>query len=294
MTLGNLGVWAGTDALSAADAAAFAKRVEAWGYGALWIPEAVGREVFSASAWLLANTGSLIVASGIANIYARDSFSAAAAQKGLNEQSGGRFLLGLGVSHIPLVEGVRQHQYGKPVATMRSYLQAMGKSPYQSVPPAATPKTVLAALGPKMLELSAELADGAHPYNVTPEHTRQARAFLGAGKLLCVEQGAILETNPAQARATARRFLSIYISLPNYVNNWRRMGFGDDDFAGGGSDRLVDAVIVWGDEKAIRARIEEHWQAGADHVCIQAIGQTALPDEHLLGLLAPTATQSLG
>ncbi len=294
MKLENLGVWAGTDGLSAADAAAFAKRVEAWGYGALWIPEAVGREAFSASAWLLANTSSLIVASGIANIYARDSFSAAAAQKGLNEQSGGRFLLGLGVSHIPLVEGVRQHQYGKPVATMRSYLQAMGKARYQSVPPAAPPKTVLAALGPKMLELSAELADGAHPYNVTPEHTRQARALLGAGKLLCVEQAAILETNPAQARATARRFLSIYMGLPNYVNNWRRMGFGDDDFSGGGSDRLVDAVIVWGDEKAIRARIGEHWQAGADHVCVQAIGRSALPDEHLLGLLAPTATQSLG
>ena len=252
MNLENLGVWAGTDALSAADAATFAKRVETWGYGALWIPEAVGREVFSASAWLLANTSSLVVASGIANIYARDAFSAAAAQKGLNEQSGGRFLLGLGVSHIPFVEGVRQHQYGKPVATMRSYLQAMAKSVYQSVPPAAAPKTVLAALGPKMLELSAELADGAHPYNVTPEHTQQARALLGAGKLLCVEQGAILETNPAQARATARRFLSIYLGLPNYVNNWRRMGFGDDDFAGGGSDRLVDAVIVWGDEKAIR------------------------------------------
>jgi probable F420-dependent oxidoreductase len=291
MKFKNLGVWAGTDALSAADAATFAKRVEAWGYGALWIPEAVGREVFSASAWLLANTGSLIIASGIANIYARDSFSAAAAQKGLNEQSGGRFLLGLGVSHIPLVEGVRQHQYGKPVATMRSYLESMAKSPYQSVPPAAPPKTVLAALGPKMLELSAELADGAHPYNVTPEHTRQARALLGANKLLCVEQGAILETNPAQARATARRFLSMYMGLPNYVNNWRRTGFDDDDFAGGGSARLVDAVIAWGDEKAIRARIDEQWQAGADHVCVQAIGPTALPDEHLLGLLAPTATR---
>jgi probable F420-dependent oxidoreductase len=294
MKLESLGVWAATDALPAADAATFAKRVEVWGYGALWIPEAVGREVFSASAWLLANSGRLVVASGIANIYARDSFSAAAAQKGLNEQSGGRFLLGLGVSHIPLVEGVRQHQYGKPVATMRSYLLAMAKSPYKSVAPAAAPKTVLAALGPKMLELSAELADGAHPYNVSPEHTHQARALLGAGKLLCVEQGAILETNPAQARAIARRFLSIYIGLPNYVNNWRRMGFGDDDFAGGGSDRLVDAVIAWGDEKAIRARIDQHWQAGADHVCIQAIGQTALPDEHLLGLLAPTQTRSLG
>ena len=294
MKLTNLGVWAATDALSAANTATFAKRVEAWGYGALWIPEAVGREVFSASSWLLANTVRLTVASGIANIYARDAFSAAAAQKGLNEQSGGRFLLGLGVSHIPLVEGVRQHPYGKPIATMRSYLQAMAKSPYKSIQPATAPQTVLAALGPKMLELAAELTDGAHPYNVTPEHTRQARALLGAGKLLCVEQGAVLETNPAQARATARQFLSVYLPLPNYVNTWRRLGFDDSDFAGGGSDRLVDAVIVWGDEKAIRARIDEHWQAGADHVCIQAIGPTALPDERLLGLLAPTGAKSPG
>jgi probable F420-dependent oxidoreductase len=287
MNLKNLGVWAAIDGLPAADTAAFARRVEAWGYGALWTPEAVGREVFSACAWLLANTSSLIIASGIANIYARDSFSAAAAQKGLNEQSGGRFLLGLGVSHIPLVEGVRKLQYGKPVATMRAYLRAMADAPYQSVPPAAAPKTVVAALGPKMLELAAELADGAHPYNVTPEHTRQARALLGAGKLLCVEQAAILETSPTDARAIARRFLDIYLGLPNYVDNWRRLGFTDADFAGGGSDRLVDALFAWGDEEAIRARIDEHWQAGADHVCIQAVGRTTLPDERLLGLLAP-------
>ena len=287
MTLNNLGVWAAIDGFSAADAAGFAKRVETWGYGALWTPEAVGREAFSASAWLLARTTSLVIASGIANIYARDPLSAAAAQNGLNEQSGGRFLLGLGVSHIPLVEGVRQLKYGKPVATMRAYLQAMAKAPYHSVAPAAVPKTVLAALGPKMLELSGELADGAHPYYVTPEHTRQARTLVGIGKLLCVEQGAILETNPAQARAIARRFLSLYLGLPNYVDNWRRLGFSDADLAGGGSDRLIDAVVVWGDEKAIRARIDEHWRAGADHVCVQAIGQTALPDERLLALLAP-------
>ena len=287
MRLEKLGVWAAIDGLSAADASAFAKRVEAWGYGALWSPEAVGREVFSASAWLLASTKSLVIASGIANIYARDAISAAAAQKGLNEQSGGRFLLGLGVSHIPLVEGLRRHQYGKPVATMRGYLRAMAEAPYKSVPPAAPPKTILAALGPKMLELAAELADGAHPYNVTPEHTRKARALLGTGKLLCVEQAAILQTDPAKARATARQFLAVYLGLPNYVNNWRRLGFTDADVAGGGSDRLIDAVIVWGDEKSIRARVEEHWQAGADHVCVQAIGATPQPDERLLALLAP-------
>lgn len=287
MRLEKLGVWAGTDGLSAAQTAEFARRVEAWGYGALWISEAVGREAFSSAAWLLANTSELIIASGIANIYARDAFSAAAAQKGLCEQSAGRFLLGLGVSHVPLVEGVRKHAYGKPLTTMRAYLQAMAEAPYQSVPPTSKPRTVLAALGPKMLELSAELADGAHPYNVTPEHTRRARALVGADKLLCVEQAAILATNPAQARATARRFLAIYLGLPNYVDNWRRLGFSDADFAGGGSDRLVDALIVWGDEMAIRARIDEHWQAGADHVCVQAIGTTVHPDEHLLELLAP-------
>jgi probable F420-dependent oxidoreductase len=289
MRLTDLGVWAATDALSAADASAFAKRVESWGYGTLWIPEAVGREVFSASAWLLANTSRLIVASGIANIYARDSFSALAAQKGLNEQSGGRFLLGLGVSHIPLVQGVRKHEYGKPVATMKAYLEGMAAATYQAVAPESPPQTVLAALGPKMLELSAERADGAHPYNVPPEHTREAREILGANKLLCVEQGAVLETDATKARALGRRFLEIYLGLPNYVNNWRRLGFTDTDFAGGGSDRLIDSVVVWGDETAIRKRIDEHWQAGADHVCVQAIGAGGRPDERLLGLLAPEA-----
>ena len=286
MQINKLGAWAATDHLSASNAADFARRIEAWGYGALWIPEALGREVFSASAWLLANTSALIVASGIANIYARDPLASAAAQKGLNEQSGGRFLLGLGVSHVPLVE-VRKHAYGKPLATMRAYLRGMAEADYRGIAPPAPPKTVLAALGPKMLELSAELADGAHPYNVPPEHTRQARRILGAGKLLCVEQAAILETNAAAARAIARRFLAFYFGLPNYVDNWRRLGFTDPDFAGGGSDRLIDAIIAWGDEKAIRARIQEHWQAGADHVCVQAIGPALLPDERLLALLAP-------
>jgi probable F420-dependent oxidoreductase len=287
MRLTKLGVWAATDGLPAVQAAAFARHVESWGYSALWIPEAVGREVFGAAAWLLASTQALVVASGIANIYARDAVSAAAAQKGLNEQSGDRFLLGLGVSHIPLVEGVRQHQYGKPVATMRAYLQAMAAAPYRSVAPASVPKTVLAALGPKMLELAGERADGALPYNVPPEHTQRARALLPAGKLLCVEQAAILEPEPGEARSIGRQFLSLYMGLPNYVDSWRRLGFTDQDLAGGGSDRLIDAVIAWGDEKAIRARIEQHWQAGADHVCVQAVSRSGLPDERLLALLAP-------
>ncbi|HTV79595.1 MAG TPA: TIGR03620 family F420-dependent LLM class oxidoreductase [Steroidobacteraceae bacterium] len=287
MRVTTLGVWAGTDGLAASEAVAFAARVEAWGYGALWIPEAIGREVFSTSAWLLAGTRQLIIASGIANIYARDPLTAAAAQKGLNEQSGDRFLLGLGVSHIPFVEGLRHHEYGKPVATMRAYLAGMKQAPYKAPAPASAPRTVLAALGPKMLELAGSDADGAHPYNVTPEHTLRARALLGRGKLLCVEQAAILETDATKARAAARRFLSLYLGLPNYVENWRRLGFTDADFAADGSDRLIDAVIAWGDEAAIRTRLEQHWQAGADHVCVQAIGSQGTTDERLLALLAP-------
>jgi probable F420-dependent oxidoreductase len=174
---------------------------------------------------------------------------------------------------------------------MRTYLEAMARAAYRSVVPADTPRTVLAALGPKMLELSAALADGAHPYNVTPEHTREARAILGPGKLLCVEQAAILETRPDEARARARRFMELYLGLPNYVNNWRRLGFSDADFAGGGSDRLIDAIVAWGDERAILSRIEEHWQAGADHVCVQAIGASGMPDEKLLERLAPAAAR---
>ena len=287
MNLKKIGVWAALDGLSAAEAAAFAKRVEGWGYGALWMPEAAGREVLSAAAWLLANTTTLVIASGIANIYARDALAAASAQKGLNEQSGGRFLLGLGVSHMPLVKDLRQHEYGKPVPTMRAYLQAMAAAPYKSIPPLSPPKTVLAALGPKMLELAAELADGAHPYNVPPQHTRDARSIMGKDKFLCVEQAVLLESDAAQARAIGRKFLSLYLGLPNYVNNWRRLGLTDSDFAAGGSDRLIDTVIAWGDEKAIRRRLEEHWQAGADHICVQPIGATHLPDERVLSLLAP-------
>jgi probable F420-dependent oxidoreductase len=163
----------------------------------------------------------------------------------------------------------------------------MAAAPYGSVAPAATPKTVLAALGPKMTELAGQMTDGAHPCNVPPEHTQRAREILGPGKLLCVEQGAILETDAGRARAIARQTLALYLTLPNYLNHWKRLGFSDSDFAGGGSDRLIDAVIVWGDETAIRRRITEHWQAGADHVCVLPIGANGGVDERLLELLRP-------
>jgi probable F420-dependent oxidoreductase len=277
------------DTMSAADGAAFAQRVEAWGYSALWLPESRGRNVLVHSSWLLANTKSLIVAPGIANIYARDPMAMKNGQRALAEQSGGRFLLGIGVSHRPSVEGLRGHTYGRPVATMRAYLEGMAAAPYAAPEPAEPPPTILAALGPRMLALSAELADGAHPYNVTPEHTAEARRILGPGKLLCPEVWVLLETDPAKARAAARQALAPYLRLDNYANNWRRLGFGDADLAGNGSDRLVDATVAWGNESRIRAAIQAHWDAGADHVCIQTIRPdgSRLPDERLLAMLAP-------
>jgi probable F420-dependent oxidoreductase len=288
--LGKLGVWISMDSMSAAAAAGFARRVEEWGYAALWLPESRGRNALAHASWLLASTQRLIIATGIANIYARDAMAMANGQRGLSEQSDGRFLLGVGVSHRPMVQGMRGHTYGKPVETMRAYLEAMRDAPYQAPMPRDKPLTVVAALGPRMMALSAELADGAHPYNTTPRHTAQARAILGPGKLLCPEVWVLLEKDPSTARRAAREALSRYLQLENYVNSWRREGFGDEDLAGGGSERLLDAMVAWGDEDAIRARIREHWDAGADHVCIQAIspqGSRMVADEKLLGLLAP-------
>jgi probable F420-dependent oxidoreductase len=275
MQLGKLGVWASLEAYSAKDGADVAKQIEGLGYAAIWQPEALGRNVLVHSSWILANTTKLIAATGIANIYARDPMSMRAAQLGLAEQSGGRFLLAMGVSHAPMVSGIRGHIYEKPVATMRTYLQRMQAAMYLSPQPPEPPKTLIAALGPKMLELARDGADGAHPYNVTPAHTAQARKILGAGKLLCVEQKVMLETNADVARGVGRKVLATYLSLENYVSNWRREGFTDEDFANGGSDRFIDAMVAWGDENAIKARIREHWSAGADHVCIQTLNREA-------------------
>jgi probable F420-dependent oxidoreductase len=291
MELGRLGVWASLDGMSAAAAAAFAQRVEGWGYGALWVPESRGRNVLVIAGWLLANSKRLTVATGIANMYARDAQASAAGQLALAEQSGGRFLLGLGVSHVPLVEGLRGHTYGKPVGTMQVYLEAMRRATYAAPAPAEMPKTVIAALGPKMLALASTHADGAHPYLVSPAHTREARRILGPGKLLCPEQTVVADTEATRARRIGRAWLGRYLAMTNYRNNLLRLGFGPSDLADGGSDRLVDATIAWGDAATIRRRIDEHFAAGADHVCIQALNPDeatpALPDDRLLAALAP-------
>lgn len=298
MNIGRLGVWALLDALTADAEAQFAGNVEKWGYSSLWTGEATGRDVLVNSAWLLANTDTLIVASGIANVYARDAMTMAAARAQLNEQSGGRFLLGIGISHAPLVSDLRGHVYDKPVTTMRHYLEAMARATYVSPAPPGPPTTMLAALGPRMMALARDLTDGAHPYNVTVSQTARAREILGPGKLLCVEQKVLLETNPGRAREIARANLQGYMALPNYVNSWRRAGFDDRDFSGNLSDRLVDALVAWGDEEALGARIREHWEAGADHVCINALPadpakpMTAGPDVSLVERLSSLARES--
>jgi probable F420-dependent oxidoreductase len=289
MQLGKLAAWHFTDTLGAADALGFAQRLERWGYHSLWIPEAVGRDPFAHAAWLLSGTQRLVLATGIASIYARDPNAMQAAQKTLAEQSGGRFLLGLGVSHAPMVEGVRGHAYGPPVASMRAYLERMRAAPYMAPAPAEPPPIVLAALGPRMLALAAELTRGAHPYNVNPEHTARARRIMGRDAWICVEQKVVLERDAARARATARAALQFYMALPNYANNWKRLGFSDSDIAGGGSDKLIDALVVWGNEEALRRRVQEHLDAGATQVCIQPLTPpgTRAPDERAFEALAP-------
>ena len=269
--LGKLGVWYFFDGVPAAAAAESAQRIESLGYSALWIPETVGRNPMVHASWLLANTKSLVLATGIANIYHREPGVTMQAQKSLAEQSGGRFLLGLGVSHKPLVEGLRKLNYGPPVATMRHYLDAMAKSPYQGFAPAEEPPTVIAALGPKMLELARDQTAGAHPYFSSPEHTAMAREILGPEPMLCVEQKVILETDASKARELAKPVAGIYIGLPNYRNNWLRMGLTEDDFENGGSDRFIDSTFAWGSVEKIQARIKEHFDAGASHVCIQPV-----------------------
>jgi len=298
MQMGKLGVWALLDTLATPGMVQLAKDVEDLGYSALWMGEALGRDVLVSSALLLAHTRRLVVAAGIANLYARDAMAMAAARNQLNEQSGNRFLLGIGVSHAPLVDRVRGHHFDKPLSTMSAYLAAMSRANYISPRPTEPPLTVIAALGPKMLALARDAADGAHPYNVTVEQVAEARAILGPGKLLGVEQKVLLEPDPERARHIGRLNLKPYLTLPNYVNSWRRAGFGDADFAGDLSDRLIDALIAWGDEEALYQRIRALWAAGADHVCIQPMpadpGKLVMegPDIALLERLAPFARDS--
>jgi probable F420-dependent oxidoreductase len=279
--LGRVGIWtAAFDAHPAAVAQEAAREVEQLGFETLWLNEATGRDPFVMAGILLSATSTLQVALGIANIYARDAMTTAAAHKTLAEAYPGRFVLGLGVSSPVLVEKVRGHDYSKPLSYMREYLDAMDAAPYHAVGPKEARPRVLAALGPRMLELSRDRADGAHPYLTTPEHTRTAREVLGAGVQLAPEQMVVLESDPATARAVGRSAISFYLRAPGYLANLRRLGFTDEDWADwkNPSDRLVDAIVAWGGVDAAVARIREHHDAGADHVAVQVLrGDRDLP-----------------
>jgi len=286
--IGRLGVWAHTDGMAVADAAAFAARVEALGYGALWLPETMGRDPFAHIAHLAGSTELLVFATGIANIHHRHPGAMLQASNALAEQTGGRFILGVGVSHQPFVAGVRNLTYDKPLATMRAYLEAIEAAPYMAPAPELPAPRLIAALGPKMLELAASHADGAHPYWTTPEHTATARSILGPDKLLCVEQKVVLSTDADEARATAMGALSVYVGLPNYRNSWLRLGYTEEEITSS-APRFLDAVVAWGTAEAIRDRVQEHLDAGADHVCIQPLtpGHPFRIDQDALETLAP-------
>jgi len=289
MDVGKLGVFFFCDAMTAPEVAGFARRIQDLGYQTLWFPEALGREALASAAWLLANTETLNVATGIANIYARDAVTMAAGQKTLAEQSGGRFLLGIGVSHRPLVQDFRGHAYDRPLEMMRGYLEQMANAPYTAIAPARPAPTVIGALHPKMLALAAEKTTGAHPYLVPPEHTAFARELMGESAWICTEQKVLLETDASKARRLARATIGMYLGLPNYRRSLKRFGLTDADLDNGGTDRCVDMVVAWGDEKAIEDRIRAHHDAGANHVCIQPINPDGIPapDWRVLEAFAP-------
>jgi len=268
--MGKAGVWSfALQRLAAATEQAAASELEAVGFPAIWIPESLGsKEVFAHAAILLEATERVVVAPGIANIYARDPMAMANGAKALGEAHPGRFVLGIGVSHAPSVES-RGASYGKPVATMAAYLDAMAAAQYAAPEPDPPVPLVLAALGPKMLELAAERADGAHPYFVPVEHTPVARRHLGPEPFLGVELTAVLTPDRDTGLRIARGFAKNYLALPNYANNLRRLGWSDEDVAGEGSEALVDAVVAIGGVDVIVRRVRDHLAAGADHVCVQ-------------------------
>jgi probable F420-dependent oxidoreductase len=288
VNLPRIGIWSSVLGLSSAeDARATVRGIEELGFGALWIPESVGsKEAMSQAAMLLGWTERIVVATGIANIYARDPMAMANGARALADAYPGRFLLGLGVSHAPSV-AARGGDYGAPVTGMRTYLDAMDEALYRAPAPPDYPR-VLAALGPRMLELAAERTLGAHPYFVPVSHTAFARETIGQGPLLAPEQGAVLASDASTARRLARGHMRYYLELDNYRRNLLRSGFTDDDVAGDGSDDLVDAIVAWGDADAIAGRVQAHLDAGADHVAVQLLGEDqATLDLAGLGRLAP-------
>lgn len=269
MDLAGNGLWSGNFRYGdPAEIAETAAELEELGYTALWIPDISG-DVFPPLNHLLASTKKTVIATGILNLWMNTAAETASGYAAAVAEHGQRLLLGIGVSHQLLIDGAKAPgTYAKPLAAMKNYLDELDAQPNGGVPVA---DRVLAALGPKMLQLAASRSRGIHPYLITPEFTAHIRESVGNGPLIAAEQGAVLETDPDKARAIARENLAGYMILPNYTNNFMRFGFTPEDLENGGSDRLVDALVVWGDEETIAARVQAHHDAGAEHVCVQVL-----------------------
>jgi probable F420-dependent oxidoreductase len=276
-----IGVWWSSDAWTIGAACEVARDIERMGYGSLFYGEAYGKETLTQAGAFLNATERLVVGTGIANIHARDPIAAESGGRTLTALHPGRFVLGLGISHGPLVERGRGGTYTKPLATTRDYLQRMDAVPEQ-VEPGVRPVRLLAALGPKMIELSGSAADGAHPYLILPAQTAATREALGPDKWIVSEQAvALTGVNGATEEDGLRRahaHLEIYSGLPNYRNSWLRQGFDESDLVRGGSDRLARAVVGIGDPRTAAESLRAHLDAGADHVVVQALGDSPFDD----------------
>lgn len=291
MKFGQYGVFTFTDAMDGAQLSELAQRLESLGYSTLWYPEAYNYEPFAIGAYLLGASKKLVVASGIANIYARDAAAAVMGVNSLNKLYGERFVLGLGVSHAPLVSDLRGHEYKQPLATMRAYLDRMDQTWAALGGAPAEKRVVLAALGPQMSKLAAERTLGTFPYNITPEQVALSRSAMGGkGDIIC-EQKVCLCEDPTLARKTARAALGFYLGLPNYYKNWFRLGFDESDLKDGGSDRLLDAMVVWGSAAQIKARLQRYFEQGAAQVVVQPLRTDGQPGPcwQALEALAPAA-----
>lgn len=282
-----IGVWWTSDTWPIADVAQAARDIEGLGYGSLFYGEAYGKETLTQAGALLGVTERLVVGTGIANIHARDPIAAECGGRTLTALHPGRFVLGLGVSHAPLVERGRGGRYEKPLATMRDYLERMAAVSETIEPGAGRPTRVLAALGPKMIELSGSATDGAFPYLVTPAQTRVTRDALGPDKWVVSEQAVAVTTDRETVLRRAHAHLEVYSGLPNYRNSWLRQGFDESDLVRGGSERLADALVASGDVETVVAGVTAHLDAGADHVLVQVLGDDLFADPRpALGELA--------
>jgi len=292
MNLGTIGVDALLDSVAGIELAKFARKVEKLGYSSLWFPEAFGRDPFALAAHLLTVTDKLIVGTAIANVWKREPVAMLSGARTLAEMFPERFILGIGISHGPMMTRVGIN-YTKPLSFMRDYIARLKEAPYGAARPSLEAPIVVAALLPKMLGLAAAEADGTIPTYVTPERTAQIRAEIGPKKWICVQQVSMLEKDAGKAHAAICGLIGFYLGLPNYLQSFKLLGFDDSDFAGGGSDRLVDAMVAWGDEQAIRDRVAAQYKAGATHVCITPVRsegsarERATPDERALEALAP-------